>query len=159
MVQKYSQYLQTNSWRVLLKTDMEVRVGYKHLCPSQGFYCCDETPWPKSSWLTLLHCSLASEEVRTGTHTEQEPVGGSWCRGHGGAVLTGLLSMACSACFPREPRATSSGVTSCDSASQRIPGEGTPRAWAHLTGQTACILSAPSRSLQFTVSPLFTTYC
>jgi hypothetical protein len=31
----------------------------------------------------------------------------SWCRGHGGMLLTGLLPLACSACSPIEPKTTS----------------------------------------------------
>ena len=31
----------------------------------------------------------------------------SWCRGHGGMFLTGLLALACSACFLIEPKTTS----------------------------------------------------
>jgi hypothetical protein len=33
----------------------------------------------------------------------------SWCRGHGGMLLTGLLPLACSACFLIEPKTTISG--------------------------------------------------
>ena len=40
----------------------------------------------------------------------QEPGGRSWCRGHGGVLLTGLFIMACSACFFIEPRTTSPGM-------------------------------------------------
>ena len=79
------------------------------LCLSWNDECYDETPWPKSKlvrkefiWLTPPHCCSSSKEVRTGTHTGQEPGGRSWYRSHGGVLLTGLLSMACSAwwfCF------------------------------------------------------------
>jgi hypothetical protein len=34
----------------------------------------------------------------------------SWCRGHGGMLLTGLLHLACSACSLIEPRTTSLGM-------------------------------------------------
>jgi hypothetical protein len=34
----------------------------------------------------------------------------SWCRGHGGMLLTGLLLLACSACFLIEPKTTSPGM-------------------------------------------------
>jgi hypothetical protein len=34
----------------------------------------------------------------------------SWCRGHGGMFFTGLLPLACSACFLIEPRTTSPGM-------------------------------------------------
>ena len=40
----------------------------------------------------------------------QQPGGRSWCTGHGRMLLTGLLLMACSACFLIEPRNTSPGV-------------------------------------------------
>jgi hypothetical protein len=57
------------------------------------------------------HCS-SLKEVGTGTHTGQEPGGRSWCRSHGGMLLTGLLIMACSACFLIEPRTTSPRMAS-----------------------------------------------
>jgi len=34
----------------------------------------------------------------------------SWCRGHGGMLLTGLLPLACSACSLIEPKTTSPGM-------------------------------------------------
>ena len=34
----------------------------------------------------------------------------SWCRGHGGMILTGLLPLACSACSLKEPKITSPGM-------------------------------------------------
>ena len=34
----------------------------------------------------------------------------SWCRGHGGMLLTGLLPLPCSACFLIEPKTTSLGM-------------------------------------------------
>jgi hypothetical protein len=34
----------------------------------------------------------------------------SWCRGRGGMLLTGLLPLACSACFLIEPKTTSPGM-------------------------------------------------
>jgi hypothetical protein len=60
--------------------------------------------------LTLPHHSSSSKEVRTGTQAGQEPGGRSWCRGHGRVLLTGLLPMACSACFLIEHRTTSPKV-------------------------------------------------
>ena len=62
-------------------------------------------------WLMLPHHSSSLKEVRTGTQAGQEPKGRSWCRGHGGALLTGFLIMACSACFLMESRTTSPGMT------------------------------------------------
>ena len=36
-------------------------------------------------------------------NSRQEPEGRNWCRGHGGVLLTGLLTMACSTCFLIHP--------------------------------------------------------
>ena len=57
----------------------------------------------------LSHSLLGEAQVRT--QIEQEPAGRSWCRGHGRVLLTGLIPMACSACFLIEPRTTSPGMT------------------------------------------------
>jgi hypothetical protein len=69
-------------------------------CLGQGFYHCDETPWPKSKFEgkgfiqhTLPHCCSSVKKVRTGTHTGKDSEGRGWCRGHGGMLLTGLLSL------------------------------------------------------------------
>jgi hypothetical protein len=51
-----------------------------------------------------------TKEVRTGTHTGQEPGGTNGGRSHGGMLLIGLLPLACSACFLIEPKTTSPGV-------------------------------------------------
>ena len=66
-----------------------------HWWLSQSFYGYDETPWPKASWGDLLprHSSLL-KVVKKGTLTGQEPGCGSWCRGHGRVLLTGLLPTA-----------------------------------------------------------------
>jgi hypothetical protein len=47
---------------------------------------------------------------RTGTQTGLDPEGRDWCRGHGGVLLTGLLPMACSACFLIQLRSSSPGM-------------------------------------------------
>jgi len=56
------------------------------------------------------HCCSSPKEVRAGTHSGQELGSRSWCRGHGGMLLTGLLPLACSAYFLIEPRTTSPGM-------------------------------------------------
>jgi hypothetical protein len=73
-----------------------------------------QTSWPRSKLgrkgfiqLTLPHCSSSRKEVRTETYTGQELGSRSWCRSHGGVVLTGLLPLPCSAYFLLEPRTTS----------------------------------------------------
>ena len=57
--------------------------------------------------LTCLHCCSSPKEVRTGTQAGREA--GSWCRGHGGMLLIGLLPLACSAYFLIEPKTTAQG--------------------------------------------------
>ena len=59
-------------------------------------------------WLPY-HCS-SLKEVRTGTQVGQEAGDRSWCRGHGGVLLTALLFMACLAWFPRDDT-THNGLT------------------------------------------------
>ena len=61
-----------------------------------------------SAYTSTLHSS--PKEVRTGTHTGQKPGGRSWYRCHGGMLLTGLLLLACSACFLTEASTTSPGM-------------------------------------------------
>lgn len=41
----------------------------------------------------MLHYSSLSKEVRTGSQAGLEAEGRSYCRGHGGVLLTGLLLM------------------------------------------------------------------
>jgi hypothetical protein len=56
--------------------------------------------------LTLPHCCSSPKEVRTGTQTGQEA-------GADAEVMEeviGLLHLACSACFLREPRTTCPGM-------------------------------------------------
>ena len=53
--------------------------------------------------------SLSSKALRVRTQAGQEPGGRSRCRGYGGMLLTGLLPMACSACFLIEPGPTAQG--------------------------------------------------
>jgi hypothetical protein len=53
---------------------------------------------------------VITEGSRDRNLKRQESEGRSWCRGHGGVLLAGLLPMACSACFLIEPRTISLGV-------------------------------------------------
>ena len=75
------------------------------------FYCYDQTSKFGRKGFTLLNSCSSLKEIRTGTHTGQEAGGRSWCRGHGGVLLTGLLPVACSTCFLIEPRTTRAGMT------------------------------------------------
>jgi hypothetical protein len=61
----------------------------------------------KGGFIFILHVQIT---VNHWGKSGQEPGGRSCCRGRGGVLLTGLLPMACSACFLIEPRATSSGM-------------------------------------------------
>ena len=77
-------------------------------------------------WLTCPQNSASSKVVSAGTHTGQEPGDRSWCRGHGGVLLTVLLPMACSVCFPIEPSSgiallTMGGALPCQSQLKTIP--------------------------------------
>lgn len=54
----------------------------------ERFYCCDKTPRPKH---------LGRERVSFSSQLCIER-GWSWCRGHGGLLLSGLLAMTCSFC-------------------------------------------------------------
>ena len=80
-------------------------------CPSQGYYCYDETSWPKARWggkhLFGLHFQST---VHLWRKLGQEPGGRSWSRDHDGVVSHGLLPLACSACILIEPRTTSPGM-------------------------------------------------
>jgi hypothetical protein len=57
--------------------------------------------------MLILPCNSLKSE---GTHAGQEPQSSSWCKGHEGSLLTGLLLIACSACFLIELRITSPGI-------------------------------------------------
>lgn len=57
-------------------------------------------------WLRFPHHHPLLKTVRAGVQTGQEPGDRSWCRGHRKMLLTVLLRMASSACFPTEPRTT-----------------------------------------------------
>jgi hypothetical protein len=74
-----------------------------------------QTSWPRSKFgrkgliqLTLPHCCSSPKEVRAGTQAGQGA--GADGRGHGGMLLTGLLPLACSACFLIETKTTSPGM-------------------------------------------------
>jgi len=60
--------------------------------------------------LTLPHCCSSPKEVRFGTQAGQE-AGADAEVMHGGMFLTGLLSLACSACFLIELQTTSPETT------------------------------------------------
>jgi hypothetical protein len=82
------------------------------VCLSQGFYSCtnimtkkqvgEERVYSAYTSILLLFITKGSQDWNSGTR--------SWCRGHGGMLLTGLLPLACSACFLIEPKSTSPGM-------------------------------------------------
>jgi hypothetical protein len=61
-------------------------------------------------WLTFQHWCPSLKEVRTGSQTAQEPGDRVSLRGHRRVLLTGLLSMACSAWYIIESWTTSPGM-------------------------------------------------
>jgi len=73
---------------------------------SQGYCCCDETP-SKSNWvgthfhIIVHHWGKSGQELTQG---RQEPGGRSWCRGHGGVLLTGLLNLLSYKTQAHQPR-------------------------------------------------------
>lgn len=75
-----------------------------------AFYCCDKTPWPKA-WrgkgLFASHLCIIFIIKGTGRNSKHKPWGRGWSQG--GALLTGLLPMVCSANFFIHLRTTCPG--------------------------------------------------
>ena len=80
------------------------------VCLSQGFYFCTNIMTKKqvgeervySAYTSiLLFITKGCQDWNSG-----RPGSRSWCRSHGGMLLTGLLPLACSACFLIEPKTT-----------------------------------------------------
>ena len=67
------------------------------VCLNYVYCCCDVTSWPSITWgrNDLFH-SWFHTAIHHQKQWGQEPGGRSWCRGHGGVLLPGLLPMACS---------------------------------------------------------------
>lgn len=68
--------------------------------------------WPKSSPEEglLIISSYHFPEGSWGKNSKHEPSSRNWSRGHGGVLLSCLLSMACSACVLKQPRDTCPGA-------------------------------------------------
>jgi hypothetical protein len=76
---------------------------------SQGFYSCtkhhgQDARVYSAYTSTLLFITKGSQDWNSSRSGSR-----SWCRGHGGMLLTGLLPLACSACFFIEPRQPAQG--------------------------------------------------
>jgi hypothetical protein len=81
-------------------------------CLSQGFYSCtnimtkkqvgEERIYPAYTSTLLLFITKGSQDWNSSRSWSR-----SRYRGHGGLLLTGLLPIACSACFLIEPKTTS----------------------------------------------------
>jgi hypothetical protein len=77
-------------------------------CLSQDFYSCT-TSWPRNNLgrkgfiqltlPTLLLITKGNQDWNSNRSGSR-----SWRKGHGGMLLTGLLPLACSACFLIEPK-------------------------------------------------------
>jgi hypothetical protein len=78
-------------------------------CLSQGFYSCTKHHGEERVYSaytsTLLLITKGSQDWNSSRSGSR-----SWCRGHGGMFLTGLLPLARSACSSIEPRTTSPGM-------------------------------------------------
>ena len=70
-----------------------------------------KTSWQEASWggkgLFGLHFHAAVHHQGSQDWNSSRSGSRSWCRGHGGMFFTGLLSLACSACFLIKPKTTS----------------------------------------------------
>ena len=68
-------------------------------CLSWDFYCCDETPWPKEKGKerAYLAYSCTSLFITNGSQNRNSNRAGIWRQEL--MLLTGLLPLACSACF------------------------------------------------------------
>jgi hypothetical protein len=96
-------------WLVIKCKGLRLNLGfYIDLCLSQGFYSCTNIMTTKqvgeervySAYIsTLLFITEGSQDWNSSRSESR-----SWCRGHEGLFLTGLLPLACSACFLIEPR-------------------------------------------------------
>jgi hypothetical protein len=92
---------------------------------------CNERPCPRNNTGVLVRVSIPAQNNMTKKQVGEERIysayismflcitkgrqdwnssrsgSRSWCRGHGGMLLTGLLPLACSACSLIEPKTTS----------------------------------------------------
>jgi hypothetical protein len=83
-------------------------------CLSHGFYSCTNILTKKqvgeervySAYTSMLLFITKGSQDWNSSRSESR----SWCRGHGGMLLTGLLPLACSACCLIESKTTSLGM-------------------------------------------------
>jgi hypothetical protein len=72
-------------------------------CLSQGFYSCTNIMTKKQVGEDRVYSAYTSilRFIAKGSQDWNSSRSGSrsWCRGHGGMFFTGLLPLACSACF------------------------------------------------------------
>jgi hypothetical protein len=88
------------------------------LCLSQGFYCCDWTPWPRATWggkgLFGLHFHMVVHHE--GSQDRNSNKAGTWrqelMQRSWRSTSYWLGPLACSACILIELRTTSPGVAS-----------------------------------------------
>jgi hypothetical protein len=81
---------------------------HEDYCLIQGFYSCTNIMTKKQAGEERLYSSYISTLlfITKGSQDWNSSRSGSssWCRGHGGMFLAGLLLLACSACSLIEPR-------------------------------------------------------
>ena len=75
-------------------------------CLSQGFYSCTNIMIKQQVGEERVYSAYIITE-RSQDWNSSRSGSRSWCRGHGGMLLTGLLPLAYSACSLIEPRTTS----------------------------------------------------
>ena len=89
---------------------MEIRKKEKSMrrCLSQGFYSCTNIMTKKQAGEERVYSAYISTllfiTARIQDRNSSRSGSSSWCRGHGGMFLAGLLLLACSACSLIEPR-------------------------------------------------------
>jgi hypothetical protein len=80
-------------------------------CLSQGLYSCIKHHDQEASWggkgLFGLYFHTVVHHQGSQDWNSSRSGSRSWCRDHEEMLLTGLLPLACSACFLKEPRTTS----------------------------------------------------
>ena len=132
------------------------------MCLSQGLYSWTKHHDQESSWggkgLFSLHIAVHHQR-KSGLELKQVR---SWYRGHGGMLLTGLLPLACSACFRIEPSATSPGmapptmgpphlITNWENALQLDPMEAFPQGRIFFSVITPACVKLIHKTSQYTM--------
>jgi hypothetical protein len=85
-----------------------------NLCLGSGYFCCDETAWPQTTWRGFIWLICPKPQLTERSQNVTSNTEGSWRQvwwRHHGQVMFGLFPMISLACFLIELRATSPEVT------------------------------------------------